>query len=204
MSQRPQYRERFRSPELFLSELLKKGAQGKFHERDENVPFLYRASVSAVDVLGGQLENPSGNGSVVHTIDGKDMSFSANVGPVNPRNSVKARIISDGFDQFIADDRLCVFWPFFPEHVSVPVKPGEHVYVMFEDADFQHGLWITKVPGQENLNFFRGQDAFSMNPENPLSEKFSDTKATQGEEHSDDRSAGESVIPNDRLSSLDF
>lgn len=190
-------KDKFRRPEVFLGELLRKGAQGSFLERDENVPFLFRAVVAAVDVEGGKLENPDGAGSVKHTLDGNDFDVPANVGPSNPKNSLKARVISDGFDQFFHDDHLRVFWPFFPEHVALPVKPGEHVYVMFEDQDFQHGLWVSKVAGHEDVNYFRGQDSYKK--QTSLSSKFGDSP----EESSlnTDADAGEAK-PDGRLAKL--
>lgn len=204
MSQNQQYRDKFRTPELFLSELLKKSAKGQFHERDENVPFLHRATVVAVDTAGGSLENPDGQGHVNHLINGEKVTVDAVVGLKNPRNSVKARIISDGFDQFVSDDRLRVFWPFFPEHVSVPIKPGEHVYVIFEDTDYEHGLWVTKIPGQDNVNFFRGQSSFVDKQAGSLSNKFSDTKGLSQDEKrlNTDAAAGESVVKEGRLAGL--
>jgi hypothetical protein len=189
-----QYREKFRSPELFLAELIKGSAQGRLQARDENSHLLFRATVLAVDTTGGLLQNESATGTVTHSIDGHDVETRALPGLKNPRNSVKARIITDGFDQFMLDDRARVFWPFFPEHVAVPVKPGEHVYVIFEDREFEHGLWVTKVPGQENLNFFRGQDAFKGSAQSPLFSLFSDS-AGVGADRSDlstDVAAGES------------
>ena len=147
-----------------------------FNERDDNVAFLHRALVIAVDLDGGKLENPTGAGETSNVIDGKTITVKATVGPVNPPNSVKARVMTDGFDQFTGDAGLRVFWPFFPEHISLPIKPGEHTYVIFEGTGYEHGLWVTKVPGHDNVNIFMGSDAYK--PQDPsLSEKFDDTRA---------------------------
>lgn len=199
-----QSKERFRRPEIFLRDLLKTSGQGRLLLREETVPFLFRATVIAIDVVGGKLENPDGSGTVTHVFDGKKVDVPAIVGVENPRNSIKARIITDGYDQFISDDRLRVFWPFYPEHISVPIKPGEHVYVTFEDSDTEHGLWFSKVPGHENLNFFRGQKSFKEEGEGSLSNKFDDTRQSDSEEdalNTDDQ-AGESEIDNGRLQDL--
>lgn len=189
-------REKFRKPEIILAEMLRKSAQGRFRETDENVPFLFRASVLAVDVIGGKLENPKGDGKVTHAFKGKSIDVPATVGPENPKNSIKARIITDGFDQFIGDDDLRVFWPFFPEHNYVPIKPGEHVYVIFEDAEYAHGLWVAKIPGHEGANFVRGEKKFDPASAGSLKELFPDSKG--GSEDSDkfntDAGAGESKI----------
>jgi hypothetical protein len=203
MSQEQQYKEKFFKPELFLSEVIRQSSQGFLQSRGENPSLLSRATVAAVDVIGGLLENPDGQGKVSHVFDGKSVEFVANIGPVNPKNSIKARIISEGSDQFITDDRLRVFWPLFPEHMSIPIKPGEHVYVMFEDIEMEHGLWVGKVPGQENFNFFRGQDSFKDPASNSLANKFDDSRDVGSDPHplKTDEDAGESKVGGN-LSSL--
>jgi hypothetical protein len=205
MASSPLSREKFRKPELFLSDLLKKGAQGQFYERDENVPFLYRAAVLAIDVIGGKLENPDGAGVVTHNVNGQNIDVPANIGPKNPKNSIKARIVSDGFDQFTGDDELRVFWPFFPEHMSVPVKIGEHVYVIFEDEHHEHGLWISKVPGHEGLNLYKGKDSYGKDKEDSLANKFDDSKDVGGGDEDtpdSDDGAGDRLVNDGRLAKL--
>lgn len=192
-------RDKFLRPDLIVSQLLKKEIQGTIKERDDiDSPFL-RALVIAVDVEGGKLENPDGAGSVEHEVDGRSFSVPANVGPENPRNSIKAKMISNGLDKFLADDSLRVFWPFFPEHLQVPIKPGEHVYVVFEGGDMDHGLWFSKIPGHENLNYFRGRDSFKERES--LAEKFPDNPPSQDVQLNTDSASTESKI-GDRLSSL--
>ena len=196
MASDPLFRDRFLRPELFLGELLRKGVQGAYREKDENVQVLYRALVAAVDVEGGKLENPSGAGKVTHVLDGRSFDVQATPGPINPRNSVKAKVISDGFDQFVHDENMRTFWPFFPEHDSIPIKPGEYVYVIFEDVRMEHGLWITKIPGMENVNYFKGSDVFSNSDNSNLSSRFSDTASvgdgSQDRDLNNDQSALES------------
>lgn len=191
--------EKFHRPEIFLSELVKRSAQGQLFDNEENVPFVYRALVLAVDVDGGMLENHEGSGGVSHVFGSKKSFFPARIGPSNPRNSIKARIISEGRDQFISDDEAPVFWPFFPEHISVPIKPGEHTYVMFEDRNFMHGLWISKVSGHENLNFFSGKDSFAAS-ENRLSQAFGDSSRSQDQKQ--DELASQRTATDGRLSRL--
>lgn len=157
-------RDNFQNPERFLNELIVRFSQGRFVERDENPPVLHRATVLAVDVVGGKLENPDGSGEISHSLNGQDVTVKARIGPENPRNSIKARIISDGFDQFSEDELVRVFWPLLPEHLAVPVKPGEHVYVLFEDRLFQHGMWIGKVPGHVGTNISVGQSNILPGP----------------------------------------
>lgn len=206
MSNKNQFsKDRFTKPEIFLAELLRKSAQGSFHERDENVPFLHRASVVAVDVVGGKLENPKGDGKITHKFNGKSIDIPATIGPENPRNSIKARILTGGFDQFFNDDDLRVFWPFFSEHDTSPIKPGEHVYVVFEDSDFQHGLWINRIPGHEGNNFIRGESTFKSDSDDKLASKFPDSAGASSDDSdafNTDKAAGESRVNNGYLTKL--
>lgn len=201
MANNPFNRDRFRRPEVIFQEILRKGAQGAYREKDENIPVLYRATVLAVDTEGGLLENPDANGSVEHTIGNKKLSVKAKIGPKNPPNSIKARIITDGLDKFLNDENLRVFWPFFPDNISVPVKPGEHVYVIFEDTHQQHGLWISKVAGHVGINYAPGQEFYGS--DSSLSQKFDDTKGVSSDEkkYNKDEDAAETK-PGNRLSTL--
>lgn len=176
--------ERFRRPEIFLSELIKKSARNELLSSEDNVPVLFRAIVLDVDVEGGKLENIDGAGN-------------ANIGPINPKNSIKARIITNSLDEYTTDNDLRVFWPFFPEHFSIPIKPGEHVYIMFEDRDFEHGLWICKIPGHENLNFFKGESAFITDDTEQLNDNYTDTKKNKTKiKYITDIDAGEAISVN--------
>lgn len=186
-------RDKFLRPETVLSDLLRKNVQGQIKERSESGSQLFRALVVAVDVEGGLLENPAGSGVVKHELNGRSFEVRASVGPENPRNSVKARLISGGLDQFLNDDALRVFWPFFPEHISIPVKPGEHVYVMFEGEGMEHGLWVSKVSGHENLNMYRGRDSYKNTGD--LSSKFGDP-STQDEPLNSDQDSTQSSAKN--------
>lgn len=173
---------------MFLADLIKQSARGDLVQRGENVNPWKRAVVLAVDVLGGRLENETGSGSVEHVIDNTPMSIDATIGPTNPRNSIKARVLSLEGDKFRADDDLVVFWPMFPEHISIPIKPGEHVYVTFEDEDQTHGLWFSKVPGHSNSNYFKGDSSYTQDA--PLSSKFADDAPADTDSDSDSVASG--------------
>lgn len=172
-------------------------------EKDDSFPFLYRALVVAVDVYGSKLENPDGNGTLSHEIDGKKYDVQARLGPENPPNSIKARVLTDGDDKFSTDENLRVFWPFFPQNISIPVKPGEHVYVVFEDTQQQHGLWLSKVPGHLGVNYAPGKDFYRPIEDAPLASKFDDTRNLSSEEkrYDKDTDAAETK-PGNKLSSL--
>jgi len=196
MAKKFQTIEKFRRPEVFLSELINKSVRGELWDKDENVQVWWRAVVIAIDVEGGLLENPEGEGGLAHVIDKREFEVPANVGPLNPRNSIKARIITAGLDQYDDDDSLRVFWPMFPDHDAMPIKPGEHVYVTFEDTDFQHGLWFGKVPGHQNVNYFRGQDSFEASETARLTSLYDDSAelAEDNTALTTDRDAGERVV----------
>lgn len=122
-----------------------------------------RAVVLAVDPDGGQLQNDTGSGGMTVTDRaGTVRTFKAIAGPSNPRGSVKARILTNGFDRLIDDADLRIFWPMMPQdQVSVPISPGEHVYVVFEGQGMSHGLWISRVSGQDSANSFKGSDSYT-------------------------------------------
>lgn len=173
----------YRYPELILADLIRSRARGDDRERHYR-----RAVVIAVDLEGGLLQNNAGSGSViVRGRDGKSRTYPALPGIENPRGAVKARILTDGFDRLLADEDLRVFWPMFPQdQLAVPVSPGEHVYVVFEDEGMSHGLWISRVSGQDSANSFRGMDSY-VAPSSPGSAMDSfepnDPEYDQTDEH---------------------
>lgn len=164
----PMHNEKIRRPLISFTEGLRKAAGGKYREKDELVPWLFRALVVAVDPRGGHLETEDGkpeSGSNL-TVSVKDIvlgskddkgkpgwsartyakyEITPTVGPRNPRNSIRARITSQDRDKFIDDDTLRTFWPLFPD-TSTSLAAGEMVYVIFEDEHMQHGLWLGRVP----------------------------------------------------------
>ena len=54
-----------------------------------------------------------------------------------PRNSMVVEIIGN------SKPRIC--YPFFSPHLSLPVKPGEQVWVLFPDGGVgEIGYWLTR------------------------------------------------------------
>lgn len=90
---------------------------------------------------------------------------------VAPRNAIIARRVRNNVAG--AEQPAMVLYPFFPPHFSLPVKAGEHVWVMFEDVDGTQndlGYWFCRIvqPGfVEDLNYThadrRTDPAFSPN-----------------------------------------
>lgn len=180
----------YRRPEMILAEVIRKEAVG--HKEKH----YYRAAVLAIDLDGGKLQNPDGAGSVTVTDrNGATKHYPALTGPSNPRGSVKARIITDGFDRLLDDTQVRVFWPMFPQDMAgTPITPGEHVYVMFEGNGKSHGIWLSRVAGHESANSSQGalvydepsnprsaMDTFEENaPEYPRDDDYASLAPTQG------------------------
>lgn len=169
------YRDQYRKPEALLYELIRKYAAGEISENTVAPTVFYRALVLAVDTVGGQLEceRPNSNNFVEHLMpDGQKQKFEAIVGPKNPVNSIKARILTDGLDQFYGDSKVSVFWPMMQEHNLLPIKPGEHVYVIFEDPNKVHGMWFGKVAGHTGLNYVEGLSQYDEENDGNISQLF--------------------------------
>lgn len=61
-----------------------------------------------------------------------------------PRNSIIARIITNAAAR--RSDHPAIFYPMM-SHISMPIKPGEHVWVMFEDptSSTTSGFWLSRI-----------------------------------------------------------
>lgn len=61
-----------------------------------------------------------------------------------PRNSIIARLVSNAASR--RGDDPAIFFPML-SHIGLPLKPGEHVWVMFEDADRStaQGFWLSRI-----------------------------------------------------------
>jgi hypothetical protein len=151
------FNEKYRRPNISFTEMFKKGAGGQYRERGDYVPNMYRALVIAMDPEGGKLESPTGDPMdniklhvTVKSQAGKDIAkydVTPTFGPYNPKNSVRARLMTNNMDQVIPDSELRTYWPLFPG-ADTP-SAGEMVYVLFEDEAMHHGLWVAKVPMAE-------------------------------------------------------
>jgi hypothetical protein len=79
-----------------------------------------------------------------------------------PRNSVVVRRISRGADKAGNSSALC--FPFFSSHMSMPVKPAEVVWIIFDRDSNSTGYWITRVHGDEtseDVNYSHYDRTFS-------------------------------------------
>jgi hypothetical protein len=179
-----------RRPEIILGELLRTYARGDIASVDSGVKFMYRAVVLAVDDVGGMLSGPTVGAAEVSGIgvDGRGREYRRVLGPSNPRGSVKAILIDAARDAFYDEDAARVLWPFFPtDQVSLPISPGEHVYSVFEDSGFEHGLWICRVSGHDGPNFNPGASVYAdTQGQRRLQDLFEPTAPAQVSRGSDD------------------
>jgi hypothetical protein len=133
------------NPERILSNLINDYVDGELDDKR----FLLRASVVEIDTVGGQFE----------------------VNPPNPKNSIKARVISQNFNANTDYEDLPIFYPLFP-YIVQPVKEKEHIYVIFEDDACQNGLWLTRIAeplNVDNDNYVAGAAKYAAEPDNDIS-----------------------------------
>ena len=69
-----------------------------------------------------------------------------------PRNSIIATVVSDR-DGWAPEPEI--FYPFFSGHLSLPVKPGEKIWVIYDALKRKKsgkGYWITRMVSSENID----------------------------------------------------
>jgi len=79
-----------------------------------------------------------------------------------PRNSCIVRRISGGADN--ANTTYSLVYPFFSSHISMPVKAGETVWVIFDRNVKSIGYWLSRVHGDvtsEDVNFSHFDRSFT-------------------------------------------
>jgi len=82
-----------------------------------------------------------------------------------PRNSLIVKIISGPNVSVQTSDILC--YPFFSPHFAIPVKPGEHVWVMNESPEgpFDHMFWLSRINESsffDDVNFTHPERKFDL------------------------------------------
>ena len=81
-----------------------------------------------------------------------------------PRNSIVGHTITGGKSKYNKDPEI--FFPFFSQHICMPVKPGEHVWVFYENIDGkQTGYWISRKTGSiftDDANFTSAERQLSI------------------------------------------
>ena len=84
-----------------------------------------------------------------------------------PRNTIVVKQISEGASKISNNEIIC--YPFFSSHFSMPLKPGECVWFVFENPDNQGPIafWLSRVtePGHvEDLNFTHFPRSYRQTP----------------------------------------
>ena len=88
-----------------------------------------------------------------------------------PRNTAIVKDITRGAAKNSGKELIC--YPFFSSHISMPLKPGEIVWFIFEDPENQGEIayWISRVsePNHvEDVNFTFASRTYSQSPDRQL------------------------------------
>ena len=80
-----------------------------------------------------------------------------------PRNAIIGRLITDGKGKSTSNR---IFFPFFPPYFSLPVKPGEQVWVIFESLNDTAGVgyWMARKHADLNVDDLNYTHLDRMNP----------------------------------------
>lgn len=97
-----------------------------------------------------------------------------------PRNSLIVSLISNA--EGVRDKSRILCYPLFPPHLSLPVKPGEQVWVIFETLGTGQniGYWLSRIPEPnhvDDVNYTHGDRKFSPSGRTRLSEQNSSTSS---------------------------
>jgi len=101
-----------------------------------------------------------------------------------PYNSIIARVITNSQD--LGHPSLHIFYPMFPSHFQLPVKPGEQVLIIYEDyykTGNSSGYWLTRPMAArqvEDVNYTHGDRVFDPynHPRNMTSNILSNLTAS--------------------------
>ena len=123
------------------------------------------------DVLSGRIQqveldsraNSNGNTSGQNVLDRPNISpntpslsfINPQVIETMPMNSIFAYIVDD--NQSKDDPKLTVCYPFFPPHLSLPIKAGEYVWIICENVKgVKYYYWMCRKVGSlqiDDLNY---------------------------------------------------
>ena len=129
---------------------------------------------------------------------------------VAPRNSIiAARVL--GNDSGMSE-KVMVLYPFFPPSVSMPAKPGEHVWGFFEHPDAKQnliGYWMCRIVGPsfvEDQNYTHSDRQYDASFVPGLSDVFQGTADAKYEFHNGavdtDSTSGERYVTADTSSMM--
>jgi len=109
-----------------------------------------------------------------------------------PRNSLAVKILSNAESKSNGgDEGEVICYPFFSSHFSMPVKPGEEVWVMFEEYDppgrSAIGYWISRVHGPrhvEDTNYAYNRRTYKTSTSSASNKKRTSDKFSEKESES--------------------
>lgn len=81
-----------------------------------------------------------------------------------PRNTIVARVVTNARDKKVKSST--VFYPFLPPHLSLPIKAGENVWVLFENENSSRAIgywmWRTTEPDfVDDINYTHADRKFN-------------------------------------------
>lgn len=126
-----------------------------------------------------------------------------------PRNTAIVKDISRGSSKLSGKEIVC--YPFFSSHLSMPLKPGEAVWFIFEDPEDQGELayWISRVsePNHvEDVNFSFFSRTYRQDPnkkKKTASEKF-DAPVEEGDVAQTDSFYSPTSDPTEMMSIVEY
>ena len=73
-----------------------------------------------------------------------------------PRNAIIGQGVKTRSSQVALIGKPQIFFPFFSSHLCLPVKPGEHVWVMFEEHEIgtessRIGFWLSRIHEKRDI-----------------------------------------------------
>jgi hypothetical protein len=162
------YKQQILHPEVIGVQMQADYAQDNFVRRNEySSPFM-KAQVISVDLEGGKLENPNGEGECDATNPITKQVYKIKAGisrKKNPARSIRAKLLTGHFDAGMSDSALRIYYPTKSSEDPVPL---EYVYVFFEDSNKTHGIWIDCPDTGQGENFAEGdKNAEEASKENP-------------------------------------
>lgn len=148
-----------------------------YHDADVPMPMLQRWVILDV-IFDPFIVDETKLNHWEHDLGVTNMSHAA----VAPRNSIVARrVLGPGVSP---TEGAMVLYPFFPSHLALPAKPGEHVWVMFEDVEGTRndlGYWMCRIVGPEfvdDVNHTHAPRAHDPSFAPGLQDKMSEAKPT--------------------------
>lgn len=118
------------------------------------LPPVFRRYV-VLDVISDQLFLTEENLQLIESQHGELNNRHHATNLIVPRNSIIAKPVYDSSRDNRFEAQLpVILYPFFPSHLALPCKPGEHVWVMFESVTEVKslGYWFCRIVGPDHID----------------------------------------------------